>query len=72
MAVVVEGEGDRLVVGACGGSDGVSRSGASTSLCKPIVVKGRCNVPLFGNGLIPIESQMRLYTLTFSVLVNNL
>lgn len=59
--LVVDGGGDGLVVAAvCGGSAGVSRLGPSTSLCRPIVVNGRCNVPLLGNGLIPIESQMRL------------
>jgi hypothetical protein len=31
-------------------------------------VNGRCNVPLLGNGLIPIESQTRLYTFTFSMI----
>lgn len=66
--LVVDGAGGPLIVVAVsGGSAGASRLGAFSSLCRPIVVNGRCNVPLLGNGLIPIDSHMRLYTLTFSV-----
>jgi len=43
-----------------GGSCGLSRTGASSSECRPTGFNGRRRVPLFASGLIPRESQMML------------
>lgn len=58
--------GPAVVVVWTGGSEGVSRTGAVSSECRPTGFNGRRRVPLLGRGSTPKESQRILYTSTFS------
>jgi hypothetical protein len=49
-----------------GRSSGMSIFGAPLSECNPTGLNGSRNLPLFGLGSIPSESQMMLYTSMFS------